>query len=64
MELHLNDRAELKKQHPCGCKTVVITRIGMDIKFRCELCGREIMLPRSKAEKCIKKLLSEEKDDE
>ena len=59
MELHLNDRAELKKQHPCGAKTVVITRIGMDIKFRCEGCGREIMLPRSKAEKCIKKLLTE-----
>lgn len=21
MDLHLNDRVELKKQHPCGCKT-------------------------------------------
>ena len=60
MELNLHDRAELKKQHPCGAKTVEIIRVGMDIKFRCEGCGREIMLPRSKAEKCIKKILNEE----
>ena len=60
MELKLHDRVELKKQHPCGAKTVVITRIGMDIKFRCEGCGREIMLPRAKAEKCIRKLLGGE----
>ena len=58
MELHLNDRVELKKQHPCGCKTFVITRVGMDIKWRCENCGREVMLPRSKAEKSIKKILT------
>ena len=57
MDLHLNDRVELKKQHPCGCKTGVITRVGMDIKWRCEGCGREIMLPRSKAEKSIKCIL-------
>ncbi len=50
MDLHLNDRVELKK-HPCGCKTGVITRVGMDIKWRCEGCGREIMLPRSKSGK-------------
>ena len=58
IELHLNDREELKKQHPCGCKTFVITRVGMDIKWRCEGCGREVMLPRSKAEKSIRKILS------
>ena len=58
MELHLNDRVELKKQHPGGCKTFVITRVGMDIKWRCEGCGREVMLPRSKAEKSIRKILS------
>ena len=59
-ELHLGDRAELKKQHPCGSATVTIIRIGMDIKFRCEGCGREMMLPRRKAESCIKKILTEE----
>ena len=60
LELKLNDRGELKKQHPCGGKTGVILRLGMDIKLRCETCGHELMLPRSKAEKAIKKILSEE----
>lgn len=60
MDLKLNGRVELKKQHPCGGKTWVILRLGMDIKLRCETCGHELMLPRSKAEKAIKKILDEE----
>ena len=59
LELRLNDRVELKKQHPCGGRTWVVLRLGMDIKLRCETCGHELMLPRSKAEKAIKKILSE-----
>ncbi len=60
LELKLNDRVELKKQHPCGGRTWLILRLGMDIKLRCETCGHELMLPRSKAEKAVKKILSEE----
>ena len=60
MDLKLNQRVEMKKQHPCGSKEWMILRIGMDIKLRCLGCGHEVMLPRSKAEKAIKKLLSEE----
>ncbi len=60
MELKLNQRVELKKQHPCGSKVWAILRVGMDIKLRCEGCGHELMLPRSKAEKAIKKILDEE----
>ena len=60
MDLKLNDRVELKKPHPCGGKTWVVGRLGMDIKLRCETCGHELMLPRSKEEKAIKKFLSGE----
>lgn len=60
MDLKLNQRVEMKKQHPCGSKEWVILRVGMDIKLRCSGCGHEVMLPRSKAEKAIKKLLNEE----
>ena len=60
LDLKLNDRVELKKQHPCGGKTWVVLRLGMDIKLRCETCGHELMLPRSKAEKSIRKILTEE----
>ena len=60
MELKLNQNVELKKQHPCGSKIWTILRVGMDIKLRCAGCGHELMLPRSKAEKAIKKILIEE----
>lgn len=60
MNLQLNDRVELKKQHPCGGRVWTVLRLGMDIKLRCETCGHELMLPRSKAEKAIKKILGEE----
>ncbi len=56
MELHLNDRVELKKQHPCGSKEWKVLRVGMDLKLKCEGCGHELMLPRSKAEKSVKKI--------
>ena len=60
MDLHLHDKVELKKPHPCGSTRWEILRVGMDIKLRCERCGHELMLPRSKAEKAIKKILDEE----
>ncbi len=57
MDLRLGDRVELKKPHPCGSRQWEILRVGMDIKLRCLGCGHELMLPRSKAEKSIKKIL-------
>lgn len=39
MELHLHDKVELKKQHPCGSNTWEVLRVGMDIKLRCTGCG-------------------------
>ena len=47
----------MKKEHPCGSKRWQVLRVGMDFKLRCEGCGHELMLPRSKAEKNIKKIL-------
>ena len=60
MDLRLYQRVELKKQHPCGSKVWKILRVGMDIKLRCEGCGHELMLPRSKVAKAIKRILPEE----
>ena len=60
MDLKLNQRVELKKQHPCGSKVWTVLRVGMDIKLRCAGCGHELMLPRSKTEKAIKRILEEE----
>ena len=57
MKVSAGDRVEMKKPHPCGGKTFTVLRVGMDFKLKCETCGHEIMLPRSKAEKGIKKIL-------
>ena len=60
MDLHLHDKVELKKAHPCGSTRWEILRVGMDIKLRCLGGGHELMVPRSKAEKSIRRILTEE----
>lgn len=60
MDIRVGDRLEMKKQHPCGEKNFLVLRSGMDFKLKCEKCGREVMLPRVKAEKNIKKVFREE----
>lgn len=57
MNVNVGDIVEMKKQHPCGGKVFAILRIGMDFKIRCEKCGREVMVPRNKIEKNIKKII-------
>ncbi len=57
MDLKIGDRIEMKKQHPCGSRVFELLRVGMDFKIRCEGCGREVMAPRKKIEKNIKKVL-------
>lgn len=59
MNINLGDRIQMKKQHPCGCNTFKVTRIGMDFKIVCEGCGREILLARKAVEKGIKKILTD-----
>ncbi len=58
MNLVLGSTVEVKKQHPCGGKEFTLTRVGMDVKLHCNTCGRDVMLPRKKAEKAIKKVLT------
>ena len=48
------DVLTMKKPHPCGSNKMRVLRSGMDFKLRCEGCGREFMIIRSKAEKNIK----------
>ena len=60
MDIRVNDILVMKKPHPCGEKRWLVLRTGADFRLRCLGCGHELMLPRSKAEKAIKKILSEE----
>lgn len=52
----MGDVLELKKEHPCGSRRWLVLRVGMDFRLRCEGCGHEVMLPRSKAEKNIRQV--------
>ncbi|MBO4893501.1 MAG: DUF951 domain-containing protein [Clostridia bacterium] len=59
MDVQVGDRLLMKKPHPCGSSTFSVLRIGADFRIRCEGCGREVMNPRVKVEKNIKKILRE-----
>ncbi len=60
MDVRVGDRILVKKPHPCGSREFEVLRVGMDFKIKCTGCGREIMLPRLKIEKNIKKILNRE----
>jgi hypothetical protein len=57
MDVHVGDRARLRKSHPCGGYEWEVTRIGADIGIRCLTCGRRVMLPRARFERQVKALL-------
>ena len=61
MNLELGDIVVMKKPHPCGSKEFEINRLGVDYKLKCCGCGREVMIPRIKADKSIKAVKSDEK---
>ena len=56
MDIRVGDVLELKKAHPCGSREWLVLRVGMDFRLKCQGCGHELMLPRAKAEKAVKKL--------
>lgn len=57
MDVRVNDHILTKKKHPCGSSEFLVLRVGMDFKIRCLGCGREVMLPRVKIEKNIRRVL-------
>ncbi len=59
MDVLVGDRIQTRKPHPCGNSEFEVLRIGMDFRIRCTKCGHEILLPRAKIEKNIKKIIRE-----
>lgn len=64
MDVRVNDILVMKKNHPCGGNRMLVLRSGMDFRLRCQSCGREVMVPRVKIEKNIKKIIREESSDD
>ncbi len=60
MDVKVNDIIITKKEHPCKNSEFLVLRVGMDFKIRCTKCGREVMVPRSKIEKNIKKIITQD----
>ena len=60
MDVRVGDILEMKKARPCGSKRWEVKRIGMDFRLICQGCGHELMIPRGKIEKNIRKIIREE----
>ena len=59
MDVCVGDILTMKKPHPCGAREFLVLRSGMDFRLRCTGCGHEVMVPRVKAEKNIKRITRE-----
>ncbi len=58
MEYGLGDIIEMKKEHPCHkSKEWKIIRMGADIRVKCQGCGNSVLMPRSKFEKRLKRIV-------
>ncbi|MBQ3638536.1 MAG: DUF951 domain-containing protein [Clostridia bacterium] len=55
-KISVGDLLELKKKHPCGSSVFEVLRTGSDIRIVCKGCGRDLVLPREKLEKAIRKI--------
>lgn len=62
MDIKKGDVLTMKKNHPCGSNKMRVLRSGMDFKLKCEGCGHEFMIPRSKAEKNVKSVNMDERE--
>ena len=62
--LHINDRIQLKKKHPCGGNTFTILRVGSEVRVKCLTCSRDMTIDRVKLEKAIRTILSSEATNE
>ena len=63
-KFYLGDIVQMKKQHPCGSYEWEVLRLGADIKIKCVGCGRLVMLPRSKIQKGVKKIIKSNAPEE
>ena len=57
MDIAVGDTILTRKTQPSAASSFEVLRVGMDFKIRCTRCGREVMLPRAKIEKNIKKVV-------
>ena len=57
-DIRLGDTVRLRKVHPCGGYEWEVVRVGADIRIRCLVCDRRVLLSRSDLEKRAKSVVS------
>ena len=60
LKFSVGDTAVLKKKHPCNGNIFRIARVGSDIKIICSTCGKDLIMPRDKFERDVKKIIFKE----
>ncbi len=63
LKISVGDKAEMKKNHPCGGNVFRILRVGSEVRIVCETCGRDMTLDRVKFEKAVKKMMRNESEE-
>ena len=53
----VGDNLILKKKHPCSSDVFKVLRGGSDVRIVCTKCQRDLVIPREKLEKMIKKVV-------
>ena len=64
VKFNAGDILHLKKPHPCGSFAFRVMRTGSDVRMVCTGCGRDVTTARVKLERNIKKVTSEEDNDD
>ncbi len=62
-DLEKGDIVRMRKTHPCGGSTWVVTRLGADIGLECLTCQRRIMLSRRELMKKMRENLGQTPPD-
>ncbi len=64
LSYELHDIVQLKKPHACGENRWWIIRMGMDIRLKCLGCEHSVLLPRSKFDRAVRKVLGHQAGEE
>jgi hypothetical protein len=60
MDIQIGDVVQMRKTHPCGSDRWQVYRMGADVGIRCLGCQRRVMMPRSKFERGVKRIVPNE----
>lgn len=63
-QYELGDIVLMKKTHPCGSNEMEIIRLGMDIRIKCVGCNHSILIPRTKFDKNMRKVVGHKEPDQ